>query len=131
MAAHRSPVQLYIAPQSSCVVGDLVFAAKLQDPLDDTNRHLFTITFTIAVLLQGVIEWASTEKDEPFGRPPNHWPMCEHLGALKIVLVLTTGTEDYLRTGKKKPALVLILLGLRSVFQAANSVVRKLSRNGG
>jgi hypothetical protein len=50
--------------------------------------------------------------------------MCEHLGALKIVLLLATGPEDYLRTVYKKPALVLILLGLRPAFQVADSLVR-------
>ncbi len=56
-----------IAPQSSCVVGNLVLAAKPQEPLDDTKRHLFTITFAIAVPVHRVIEWASKEKDESLG----------------------------------------------------------------
>ena len=50
--------------------------------------------------------------------------MYEHLEALKIVLVLATGTEDYLRTVNKKPALVLILMGRCPAFQVADTLVR-------
>jgi hypothetical protein len=49
--------------------------AKPQEPLDDTKRLLFTITLAIAVLVHGVIEWASKEKDEPLGRSPQPWIM--------------------------------------------------------
>ncbi len=44
MPAPLSGTVLRISPQSSCVVANLVFAAKPQEPLDDTKRHLFTIT---------------------------------------------------------------------------------------
>ncbi len=71
MPAPLSGTVLRITPQSSCVVANLVFAAKPQEPQDDTKRHLFTITLAIDVLVHGVIEWASRERDEPFGRSPN------------------------------------------------------------
>jgi hypothetical protein len=37
---------------------------------------------------------------------------------------LATGTEDYLRTVNKKPALVLIFMDPRPAFQVAASLVR-------
>ena len=73
MPAPLSGTVLRIAPQSSCVDGILVFAAKPQEPLGDAKRLQFTITLAIPVLVHGVIEWASKEKDEPLGQSPQPW----------------------------------------------------------
>jgi hypothetical protein len=54
--------------------------------------------------------------------------MCKHLEVHKIVLGFPTGTGDYLRTVNKKPAWVLILIGLRPAFQVADSMVHRSTR---
>ncbi|MGB3716691.1 MAG: low temperature requirement protein A [Candidatus Promineifilaceae bacterium] len=67
------------------VVGNLIFAAKPQVPLDDTKRILFTTALATAVLVYGVIEWTSMEKDEPLARSPQPWI---HIGSAAALMVL-------------------------------------------
>lgn len=55
------------------VVGNKIFAAQPQVPLDDAKRLLFTIALATAVLAYGIIEWASKEKDEPLSRSSQPW----------------------------------------------------------
>jgi low temperature requirement protein LtrA len=55
------------------VVGNKIFAAQPQVPLDDAKRMLFTIALATAVLAYGIIEWASKEKDEPLSRSSQPW----------------------------------------------------------
>jgi hypothetical protein len=92
MPAPFSGTVLRITQQSSCVVANLVFAAKPQEPQDDTKRHLFTIALAIPVLVHGVIEWGSKEKDEPFGRSPQPWWSANRQDVLMLAISSTSYT---------------------------------------
>lgn len=54
-------------------VGNQIFAATPQIPLEDNERLLFTTALACAMLAFGAIEWASKERDEPFSRSPQPW----------------------------------------------------------
>lgn len=88
------------------VVGNLIFAAKPLQPLDDTMRLLFTVALATAVLAYGLIEWASGEKDEPLARSPQPW--IRILGATALLALGLFGTS--LNVGWLVTLVVAILL---------------------
>jgi low temperature requirement protein LtrA len=55
------------------VMGNHLFGAAPDVPLDDGQRLLFTSTLATAVLAFGIIEYASKEKDEPLARTHQPW----------------------------------------------------------
>jgi uncharacterized membrane protein YfcA len=109
------------------VVGNKIFAAQPQIPLDDASRLLFTIALATAVLVYGIIEWSSKEKDEPLARSPQPWIRLGGAAALLAlgflggslnvgwlvtlvvaVLLLQVGLDVYVRLQRQDPEMAQI-----------------------
>ncbi|MGD2078147.1 MAG: low temperature requirement protein A [Chloroflexota bacterium] len=55
------------------VIGNQIFAQRPGAPLTEIERILFIAALAVALLAYGIIEWASSERDEPLSRPAQPW----------------------------------------------------------